>query len=347
MAHRIVGQPIGRLDGIEKVSGAARYSGDVTLPGIVWGKALRSPLPHARILRIDTSRAQALPGVLAVLTAQDLPDILVGRRMFDMPMLARDRVRFVGEKVAVVAAVDPDIAEEALALIDVEYEDLPAVIDPVEAIQVGAPVLHENPGRVRGSPARAPAPERPVRASLQAGGRGGRVPRGRSDLRAHLPHAARPPGLSRASRRASWRSTPTAGSRCGRRTRCPSASRSCLSHALRLPPGADPRQPDADRRRLRRQGLVDGSAARLPPGARDGAAGQDGHALRRGADGGQPAPPLRHHDAHRRDEGRADRRAAGEGALQQRRLRRLQAGAERESGRRRAWAPASTGSRIS
>jgi CO/xanthine dehydrogenase Mo-binding subunit len=158
MAHRIVGQPIGKLEGIGKVSGQARYSGDVTLPGLVWGKALRSPLPHARIVRIDTSRAMALPGVLAVLTAQDLPNILVGRRMFDMPMLARDRVRFIGEKVAAVAAVDPDIAEEALALIDVEYEDLPAVFDPVEAIQAGAPILHENPAAYDGAPAERPHP---------------------------------------------------------------------------------------------------------------------------------------------------------------------------------------------
>ena len=158
MAHRIVGQPIGKLEGIGKVSGQARYSGDVTLPGLVWGKALRSPLPHARIVRIDTSRARALPGVLAVLTAQDLPDILVGRRMFDMPMLARDRVRFVGEKVAVVAAADPDIAEEAVALIDVEYEDLPGVFDPVDAIKAGAPVLHENPAAYEGAPAERPHP---------------------------------------------------------------------------------------------------------------------------------------------------------------------------------------------
>jgi putative selenate reductase molybdopterin-binding subunit len=158
MAHRIVGQPLGKLEGIGKVSGQARYSGDVTLPGLIWGKALRSPLPHARILRIDTSRARDLPGVLTVLTAQDLPDILVGRRMFDMPMLARDRVRFVGEKVAVVAAVDPDIAEEALALIDVEYEDLPAVFDPVEAIRDGAPILHENPGAYDGAPSERPHP---------------------------------------------------------------------------------------------------------------------------------------------------------------------------------------------
>src|SRR5437867_1368231 len=158
MTHRVVGKPIGRVDGIAKVSGEARYSGDVSVSGLVWGKALRSPLPHARIVRIDTSRARALSGVLAVLTAQDLPSILVGRRMFDMPLLARDRVRFIGEKVAVVAAPDPDIAEEATALIDVEYEDLPAVVDPEAAIVAGAPVVHENPGAYEGAPAERPHP---------------------------------------------------------------------------------------------------------------------------------------------------------------------------------------------
>ncbi|MGH6690826.1 MAG: xanthine dehydrogenase family protein molybdopterin-binding subunit, partial [Gammaproteobacteria bacterium] len=158
MAHRIVGQPIARRDGIEKVSGEVLYSGDVTLPGLCWGKCLRSPLPHARIVSIDTTRARQLPGVLAVIAARDLPDRLVGRRMFDMPMLARDRVRFVGEKVAAVAALDPDIAEEAAALIDVEYEDLPAVFDPVEAIRDGAPLLHDNPGAYDGAPSERPHP---------------------------------------------------------------------------------------------------------------------------------------------------------------------------------------------
>ena len=157
-AHRVVGQAIGRVDGRDKVSGEARYTADVTLPGMVWGTALRSPLPHARILGIDTARARALPGVLAVLTAQDVPDVLVGRRMFDMPLLARDRVRFVGEKVAVVAALDPDIAEEALALIDVRYEDLPAVFDQLEAVRPGAPVVHEDPGAYEGAPAERPHP---------------------------------------------------------------------------------------------------------------------------------------------------------------------------------------------
>ena len=156
MAHRIVGQPIGRVDGVEKVRGEARYSADVALPGLIWGKALRSPLPHARIVRIDTAKAKALPGVLAVLTAQDLPNVLVGRRMFDMPLLARDRVRFIGEKLAVVAALDPDIAEEALGLIDVEYDDLPAVFDAIEAMKGGAPLVHDNPGAYEGA-----LPERP------------------------------------------------------------------------------------------------------------------------------------------------------------------------------------------
>ncbi|HZM45843.1 MAG TPA: xanthine dehydrogenase family protein molybdopterin-binding subunit [Burkholderiales bacterium] len=158
MTHRIVGHTIGRLDGAGKVTGADRYSADVTLPGLIWGKALRSPLPHARIVGIDTSRAKALPGVLAVLTAADLPDILVGRRMFDMPLLARDRVRFIGEKVAVVAAVDPDVADEALAQIDVQYEDLPATIDLAKALDSGAPVVHENAGAYEGAPKERPHP---------------------------------------------------------------------------------------------------------------------------------------------------------------------------------------------
>jgi CO/xanthine dehydrogenase Mo-binding subunit len=111
---------------------------------MIWGKALRSPLPHARIVRIDASQAQRLPGILAVLTAADMPDLLIGRRVYDMPVLAKERVRFVGEKVAVVAAETPDIAEEALAHIEVEYEELPAVFDAEAAMQSGAPLLHPD-----------------------------------------------------------------------------------------------------------------------------------------------------------------------------------------------------------
>jgi CO/xanthine dehydrogenase Mo-binding subunit len=111
---------------------------------MIWGKALRSPLPHARIVRIDTSKAEGMPGVLAVLTAADLPDLLIGRRVYDMPVLARERVRFIGEKVAVVAAESLDAAEEALGHIEVEYDELPAVFDAEEAMRPGAPLLHPH-----------------------------------------------------------------------------------------------------------------------------------------------------------------------------------------------------------
>jgi CO/xanthine dehydrogenase Mo-binding subunit len=111
-------------------------------PGMLWGKVLRSPLPHARILNIDVSRAKHLPGVSAVITGKDLPPNRIGRNLRDMPVLPQDRVLFVGQKLAAVAAPSPDLAEEALQLIDVEYEELPAVIDPIEAMQPGAPFLH-------------------------------------------------------------------------------------------------------------------------------------------------------------------------------------------------------------
>jgi CO/xanthine dehydrogenase Mo-binding subunit len=122
------------------------------LPGILWGRALRSPLPHARIVRIDTSRAQQVPGIHAVLTGTDMRGIRYGRRLFDVPVLAEDRVRFVGERVAAVAAEDRDAAEEALALIDVEYEELPAVFDPLEALREDAPLLHPEVNSYIGLP---------------------------------------------------------------------------------------------------------------------------------------------------------------------------------------------------
>ncbi|HZU07472.1 MAG TPA: xanthine dehydrogenase family protein molybdopterin-binding subunit [Chloroflexota bacterium] len=147
-----IGKPVGRVEGEAKVTGAARYAADVLLPGLLWAKCLRSPLPHARIVRIDTARAAALPGVHAVITAADLPNRLWGRWLKDMPVLARDRVRFVGEKVAAVAAEDPDIAEEALNRIEVEYEELPAVFDPLEAVKETAPLLHPELHTYQGLP---------------------------------------------------------------------------------------------------------------------------------------------------------------------------------------------------
>ena len=144
MAFRVVGQPILRDEGPAKVTGAARYTADTPLTGSLWARCLRSPLPHARIVRIDTTRARAVPGVRAVLVGTDFPPSLMGRRLKDQPIVARDRVRFVGERVAAVAAVDLDTADEAIALIDVEYEELPAVLDPIAAMESDAPILHPD-----------------------------------------------------------------------------------------------------------------------------------------------------------------------------------------------------------
>ena len=139
-----VGQPIGHVEGPDKVTGRARYTADIALSGMLWGKCLRSPFPHARIRSIDVSRAKALPGVHAVITGADLPDRRLGRFFLDMPVLARDVVRFVGEKVVAVAAESTDIAEEALTLIEVSYEELPAVFDPLEAMRDDAPRVHAD-----------------------------------------------------------------------------------------------------------------------------------------------------------------------------------------------------------
>ena len=152
MVYTTIGQPATRVEGQEKVTGAMQYTADVVLPGTLWGRALRSPLPHARIVRIDTARAHQVPGIHAVLTGADVRGIRYGRRLFDVPVLAEDRVRFAGERVAAVAAEDRDAAEEALQLIEVEYEELPAVFDPLQALEEGAPILHPEVNSYIGLP---------------------------------------------------------------------------------------------------------------------------------------------------------------------------------------------------
>ena len=149
---RAIGQSVVRGEGPDKVTGKSVYAADVSLPGMLWGKVLRSPFPHARIVSIDTEQAKAVPGVHAVITAADLPDSLVGRRLRDMPVLARDVVRFAGEKVAAVAAETQEAAEEALLLIDVEYEELAAVFDAHEAMDPDAPSLHPEMSGYEGLP---------------------------------------------------------------------------------------------------------------------------------------------------------------------------------------------------
>src|SRR3990172_6624616 len=154
MPYKNIGKSVPRLEGAEKVDGRTRYAADIDLPGALWARLLRSPLPHARILSVDTSKAARLAGVRAVISGPDIPPVLTGLRMKDMPVLARERVRYVGEPVAAVAADSPEIAEEALSLIDVRYDAMPFVTDPVEAIRPGAPVLHENPAVYKNAPER-------------------------------------------------------------------------------------------------------------------------------------------------------------------------------------------------
>ena len=149
-----IGQPVGRAEGPEKVTGSALYPADMNPAGTLVGRCLRSPYPYARIKSINASAAKEVPGVHAVLTGFDIPDQLAGRALRDLPVLARDVVRFTGQKVAAVAADDLDLAEEALSLIHVEYEELTPVLDPLEAMRPDAPALHprfmEYVGRVEG-----------------------------------------------------------------------------------------------------------------------------------------------------------------------------------------------------
>ncbi len=142
LSGKAVGQPVMRVDGIAKVTGRALYAGDVDLPDLLSGRCLRSPHPSARIVSINVGKAKALPGVRSVLTGADVPDTCYGRMCKDIPVLAKGVVRFVGEKVAAVAADTVEIAEAALELIDVEYAELPAVFSAEEAMRPTAPIIH-------------------------------------------------------------------------------------------------------------------------------------------------------------------------------------------------------------
>jgi len=143
MKSQYVGTRISRVDAQDKVTGNAVYGFDVDLPGMLYGAALRSSLPHARILEIDFSEAKKAPGVRAVVTGRDFP-YTFGSAVKDQPFLAIDRVRYVGEPIAAVAAETEAAALEALEKIRVRYDELPAVFDPREAVKEGAPLIHPD-----------------------------------------------------------------------------------------------------------------------------------------------------------------------------------------------------------
>jgi 4-hydroxybenzoyl-CoA reductase subunit alpha len=141
-----VGKSVPRVDAYDKVTGSAKYTGDFKFPGMLVGKILKSPIPHGIIKKIDISKASALPGVHAVITGKDVSDVLCGvsPARYDEYILAKDRVRYIGDEVAAVAADDEETAELALSLIKVDYEELPAVFNPADAMKDGAPQLHEK-----------------------------------------------------------------------------------------------------------------------------------------------------------------------------------------------------------
>ncbi|MCH8198608.1 MAG: molybdopterin-dependent oxidoreductase, partial [Chloroflexi bacterium] len=139
-----VGVSIPRTDGYAKVTGAAEYAADVRPPGRwLWAKVLRSPLPHARIVRIDATRARRCPGVHAVLTGADVAGRLLGRRIKDAPVLAQDVVRFVGDPVVAVAALTEDQAADACSAVTIEYEPLATISSVDEAIETSEPLIHD------------------------------------------------------------------------------------------------------------------------------------------------------------------------------------------------------------
>jgi CO/xanthine dehydrogenase Mo-binding subunit len=164
---KVIGTRPIRHDGIDKVTGRAKYGADITLPGMLHGKVLRSPHPHARIKSIDVSAALALPGVKAVITGADFPEVppalvqvgenLINARNLSINLMARDKVLYDGHAVAAVAATSPHIAEEALKLIKIEYEPLPYVQNVLDAMKDDAPILHPDL-RTGGTPEKSDEP---------------------------------------------------------------------------------------------------------------------------------------------------------------------------------------------
>jgi len=143
-AHTLIGERVPRIDSLSKVTGEAQFSGDLLFPRMLVGMVKRSPLAHARILHVDSTKAEKLKGVKAVVTGKDTAGVKWGVFGYtqDMELLPRDKVRYFGEEIAAVAAVDEDTAIEALNLITLDLEELPAVYDPFESIASDVPLIH-------------------------------------------------------------------------------------------------------------------------------------------------------------------------------------------------------------
>jgi CO/xanthine dehydrogenase Mo-binding subunit len=140
----VVGGRVKKIDAVDKATGQMRYVADIDIPGVLVGKLVGSTAAHARIVSIDTSEAEKLQGVKAVITGRDMPDRRYGQLISDQPFLPADKVRYYGEPVAAIAAVDEATAELAAQLVTVEYEELPALAEAERALEPGAPLVHEQ-----------------------------------------------------------------------------------------------------------------------------------------------------------------------------------------------------------
>ena len=162
MAYRVIGTSPPRADAWEKVRGRPIYAGDLALSGMLHGRIVRSPYASARVVRLDTRAASALPGVVAVLTARDVPrnelrmelpgrmaEATAGAVLATQPVLADDRVRFQGEPVVAIAATTPEVAAAAADLVEIEYEELPGIYDPLAALAPDAPRVHDTGNLLR------------------------------------------------------------------------------------------------------------------------------------------------------------------------------------------------------
>ena len=319
---KVVGTRPLRPDGIDKVTGKARFGADMYMPGMLYGLVLRSPHAHARIKGIDAAAALALDGVKAVLTSADLPDHSDGDQGLRDALenvMARRKALYDGHPVAAVAATSLAIARQALKLIQVDYEVLPHVTDVEAAMAADAPILHDHiftegvqPKPKKAIEHRLPTSVRPRRSRqrLQGCGRG---------HRAHVPHRGRPPGLHRAARLP----RPAQGRRLGRDLVLHAGALHGAQH-VRLP--ARPRHlaPAGDglrdRRRLRRQDRRIPRAARARAFAQGRPAGEDGDEPRGGVPRQRPDGLERDARQDRYQEGRAAHRRRCRAEIPGRRL---------------------------
>ena len=326
-----------RPDGVDKVTGRARFAADLSMPGMLNGLVLRSPHAHARIRSIDASRAESLPGVKAVITSADLPDhpsVYVGPERVQLNfahmtrnVMAREKALYEGHSVAAVAATTRAIAEEALSLIDVDYEVLPHVIDVDEAMRPDAPLLHPGHVHARRRPGPGPTLQRREAGRVRDRRRRGGVPRSGRNGRDGVHDPPRPPGLHRAARvrRALQRGPP------GRSLGLESGA---LPDPILYRPPPRPRAlgpagyPGRDRRRFRRQDGRLPRADRSRSRTQERAAGQARDDSRGGVQGHRADLRRVHEDPARGDPGRAHHRGPGHFPVPGRRVPRV-TGAER------------------